>query len=345
MAITHLNLNQTTSSIEVVSSTIIDKLYELAKTNLDETSNVQGNLQVVHAYEDAVTYLLNKFPNLQINVTGGAYIRFADNAVATICAKNWGDGIGTSLVQASIVNTLNNKFSGNTNIISFNEFSKFINVKILLANEFQYCSKLTTIDLSNITTIGGSVFEGCTALTSILNINDAITALPSFAFAACKNLSAMHIPVSCTTLGDQTFKNDAKLAVIDSLANIVSIGNYCFSGCTSITTLDFSNALKTIGDSAFKECGFTTITIPSTVTSIGGSAFEQNNVYASTRWAKCLAVTPPADCDRFTFTSKATYKIYVPDDSVDAYKAATNWSTYISRIFSLTQFAIDFPNG
>lgn len=36
---------------------------------------------------------------------------------------------------------------------------------------------------------------------------------------------------------------------------------------------------------------------------------------------------------------------YVPDDSVSAYKTATNWSAYASRIFSLTQFAIDFPNG
>ena len=55
-----------------------------------------------------------------------------------------------------------------------------------------------------------------------------------------------------------------------------------------------------------------------------------------------MAVTPPS------IESGAignNYNIYVPDASVSAYKVATNWSAYASRIFSLTQFNIDFPNG
>ena len=56
-----------------------------------------------------------------------------------------------------------------------------------------------------------------------------------------------------------------------------------------------------------------------------------------------MTATPPTlGANAFNNT---TCKIYVPDASVSAYKAATNWSTYASRIFSLTQFAIDFPNG
>jgi hypothetical protein len=30
--------------------------------------------------------------------------------------------------------------------------------------------------------------------------------------------------------------------------------------------------------------------------------------------------------------------IYVPDSSVDAYKAAENWSTYASRIYPLSEY-------
>ena len=100
MSINHLNIEQATSSIEVVSSSVIDKLYELAQNpSLDVSSNIQGNLQVSRAYEDAVTFLTNKFSNLQINVTGGTYIRFSDSLVQSICATNWGDGNGVTSLQ------------------------------------------------------------------------------------------------------------------------------------------------------------------------------------------------------------------------------------------------------
>ena len=34
-------------------------------------------------------------------------------------------------------------------------------------------------------------------------------------------------------------------------------------------------------------------------------------------------------------------KIYVPDESVDAYKAATNWSAYADIIFPISQLSQD----
>ena len=140
---THLNLNQTTSSIEVVSSTIIDKLYELAQNpSLDANSTIQGNLQCTHAYEDAVTYLLNRFPSLQINVTGGTYIRFIDAAVQAICATNWGDGIGITTVQAMLVTSLNIKFQSNSTITHFDELNKFTNLTTLSNNSFNTCTSL-----------------------------------------------------------------------------------------------------------------------------------------------------------------------------------------------------------
>ena len=248
MAISHLNLNQTTSSIEVVTSAIIDKLYELAQTNLDETSDVQGNLQVVHTYEDAVTYLLNKFPNLQINVTSGAYIRFADQTVASICMTNWGDGIGVATTNVANVTSLSSKFKGNRSIVHFDELKYFTKLVNLDSYAFQDCVKLAHVNLVNVTSIGIGTLQGCASLTS---------------------------------LGD--------------LTSMTSIGTNAFNGCTALS------------------------------------------------YMKCLTTTPPTlGSNSF---SNATFKIYVPDSSVSAYKSATNWSAYASRIFSLTQFAIDFPNG
>ena len=112
----HLKIEQSTSSIEVVDPKVIDKLYNLVLfhpvgESLDSTSNLKGNLQCSHAYEDVVDYLTTNYKDLSISVSGGLYIRFNDKNVETICATNWGDGIGITKIQASVVNTFNDKFS------------------------------------------------------------------------------------------------------------------------------------------------------------------------------------------------------------------------------------------
>ena len=318
MAITHLNLNQTTSSIEVVTSAIIDKLYELAQTNLDETSNVQGNLQVVHAYEDAVTYLLNKFPNLQINVTQGAYIRFADSAVASICATNWGDGIGTSLVQASIVNTLNNKFSGNTNIISFDELAKFTNVIKLNSAEFRGCLKLKSINLKNCSDIEGEVFLNCTALQSLGDTTN-ITYLGGYNIFA--NCSSLNIDLNFPNLqvGNGTVFDNSAIKSIVSLGRITVL-DLSFHSCNQLRSVILPNTLQDITYSTFYNC-------------------------SSLLWVKLLSTSLCTLTKTDAFDNANNCKLYVPDNLVDSYKSASGWSSYSSRIFSLTQFAIDFPNG
>ena len=91
------------------------------------------------------------------------------------------------------------------------------------------------------------------------------------------------------------------------------------------------NSVTTIGSSAFYDCsGLQIVTIGTGVTSIGGSAFGFcNNLQRIT----IDAVTPPT----LTGTSSTTFPnngcpIYVPAESVNAYKTASGWSNYASRI-------------
>ena len=50
----------------------------------------------------------------------------------------------------------------------------------------------------------------------------------------------------------------------------------------------------------------------------------------------CKAVTPPgyntSSASMFARGTTSAFRIYVPDDSVAAYKAASGWSTYASKI-------------
>lgn len=79
----------------------------------------------------------------------------------------------------------------------------------------------------------------------------------------------------------------------------------------------------------------TKVILPDTITYIGWGAFSG---CISLRTFIVLASTPPSlQSDTFNSTN-STFFIYVPDASVDAYKKATNWSQYQSRIKPLSEY-------
>lgn len=70
------------------------------------------------------------------------------------------------------------------------------------------------------------------------------------------------------------------------------------------------------------------IYIPAYVSSIGAGAFSE---CTSLIRVVCYATTPPTLASSVFYNSDNA-KIYVPANSVDSYKQATNWSTYADRI-------------
>ena len=98
--------------------------------------------------------------------------------------------------------------------------------------------------------------------------------------------------------------------IVDDVVTL--IGDYAFYGCTALTTADFPVATS-IGSSAFQSCSnLTTLILRNT----------QKVVTLSSTTA---------------FTGATNCIIYVPDDLVDDYKAASNWSTYADRIKGLSE--------
>lgn len=141
-------------------------------------------------------------------IAGSDYIRFRDDAVAEICIANFStDGVGVTRDDAAAVTSLGGKFKGNTTITSFDELEYF-GVKILAASEFNGCTNLQSINLSNIEGIGASAFVGCTNLQSINSDLSNATSIGASSFDGCTNLYIDEI-------------NAAQLA---------SLGNYAFRG-------------------------------------------------------------------------------------------------------------------
>ena len=110
---------------------------------------------------------------------------------------------------------------------------------------------------------------------------------------------------------------------------VTSIGEQAFGNCESLTSIDIPSSVTTIDRYAFLRCsGFTNIDIPSSVTTIGESAFE----YCESLISITVNRTTPPTLGSYAFKDTNNCLIYVPSGSVNAYKSASGWSTYASRI-------------
>lgn len=332
----HLYIKQN-NNVEIVSLDIIEKLYQISQGGLDSTSDLIGNLQCTHAYNDAVTYLTTKFKNLQINVTDGSYIRFADKEVEKICATNWGDGIGITAAQAAAVSSVGTKFKGNTSIVSFNELEKFTNVRSLPMHAFNGCSSLVELKLScKLSRIEVQTFFQCSSLEQSPDLSEC-TYVGSNAFAGCNKITSFNITNKCTYIDSAAFAVGASLLDAGDLSGVTYVGSYAYNGSKNIQSNIILTSITKLESAAFIGACTPILVIGPNITSIGW-----NGAPSATKYTKCLAVSPP------TFgggSFSKTTPIYVPDSSVDAYKSASNWSTYANIIFGLSQFDIDFPNG
>lgn len=132
---------------------------------------------------------------------------------------------------------------------------------------FNNCDKMVglSLDLSNVTTLGKYAFNGCERLGSGENnkgvtLNDALTTIPENAFNTC-GLKNVNIPKSCTKIEKNAFAHNS---------------------LSEVGELVLPDGLVTIGDSAFvvtmgsgeTGIGITSLTIPSSVKSIGANAFS-----------------------------------------------------------------------
>lgn len=109
------------------------------------------------------------------------------------------------------------------------------------------------------------------------------------------------------------------------LYGITQVGRWVFYECTALTSVSLPEGVTHIGEHAFDYCtALKTVTIPSTISNIGGFAFQYGRALES---ITVLATTPPSLGNTQVFSYGTTCPIYVPAESVAAYKSATNWAT------------------
>ena len=195
---------------------------------------------------------------------------------------------------------------------------------------FNNCRNLSSVTIPNsVVSIGQSTFESCSGLTSV-TIGDSVTEIESYAFRSCSSLTSVTIPDSVTTIGDDAFQYCSSLTSVTIPDSVTTIEWGTFSGCSSLTSVTIPDSVTTIENSAFESCAILEkVVIGSGVKNIDGYAFRYCYVLND---ISIKATTPPS-IDATSFNDIGTSPIfYVPTESVEAYKSATNWSEYANYI-------------
>ena len=203
---------------------------------------------------------------------------------------------------------------------------------------FYRCEGLTSIAIpSSVTSIGASAFERCISLASIIvdkenirydsrnNCNAIIESSTNTLISGCKNTI---IPNNVSIIGDHAFASCDSLTSITIPNSVSIIGGYAFYGCSSLTSINIPNGVSIIDGCAFFGCNnLTTVIIPSSVTSIVSAAFMGCSALTS---LYNYASTPQniKDARVFSDIDPSRCKLYVPAESLDAYKNADVWKEF-----------------
>lgn len=134
------------------------------------------------------------------------------------------------------------------------------------------------------------------------------------------NLSRMTSPTGTIQI------RGAKIEEILLPNGMTSISASAFSQDISLKSITIPSEVTSIQSGSFNEChSLRSITIPSGVTSIGTNAFRY---CANLRECHVLPTTPPTLDSNVFQNTHPNLKIYVPAESLEAYKTAVNWGTY-----------------
>ena len=186
--------------------------------------------------------------------------------------------------------------------------------------------------LTDSTTIGEGAFYDCTSLTTI-DIPSGVTSIGQYTFYGCSSLTSCTIGSGVTSIGEGAFYSCSGLTSIVIPDSVISIGGFAFQSCSGLTSCTIGSGVTSIGDDAFAWCvGLTSIVMPSGVTYIGNQSFR----YCSGLTSITIEATVPPTLGDDAFNSTNNCPIYVPSGSVEAYKSASGWSGYASRIQAIS---------
>ena len=315
--------------------------------------------------------ILNRRRVMGVGGSQGQFIQFADPTVKALCVAAFGGADGGTLPTGTSYRVNGVKVTGVEGEITYEQAASILRMpSYSQENTFFNRGTLTSFDeLQYFTSLMAPYFQqtsfsGSVTLPNIIDVMNYVSVFRS------SKIGSFHIPplAAKSIWGDSccigavitnVYFDDINDWYDSTLvANIASspvasaqhiyvngIDTTAFSVPEGKTTIGaqlaspavrsiiLPSTLTTIGTDAFRDTQMQTLTIPSGVTSLGGYILYNTTlpeiIFTS-------AVPPTATSTTWLTTNKLG-TIYVPDGSVEDYKAANNWSNVASKIKSINE--------
>ena len=357
-----------TKSIEIESNTPWEAKCNAKWISLSPTLGSKGKTTMSisvkeNPYEESRTATITIVDNNQkelakINVTqqgcSSAYIHLSNNSIAVKFNIPYTLNIESSIswsaeYDADIVSVTPNSGTGKVDAtitiispttdsvdIRFYNNDYSVSTTLHITPDYTNCIFYTTSDGNIVSPYNSNAFGATIISNEIINgigaivFDDSVTTIGESAFESYSSLASVTIPDSVTTIGVNAFYGCSSLTSVTIPDSVTTIGNSAFNYCYSLTSVTIGDSVTTIGEYAFFCCSsLTSVTIPNSVTTIGYCAFSYCSSLTS---VYCKATTPPAGGLYMFECNASDRKIYVPMESVEAYKSASYWSNYASYI-------------
>ena len=247
------------------------------------------------------------------------------------------------------------------------------NSEVIGASAFEGCESLSRVELNNTVSIGALAFRDCKSLGDV--VLPKVEKLPSSCFIysgivslSAPNATSMDIQVlygckslvsidvrSAEAISQNFAGGDCVMLKSVRIDNAKTIANNAFFGCTSLNEVT-AHSLEEVGDYVFYNCFALTSIDLTKVKKIGNASFANctslkqlemnqierldNSAFNSCRNLESIIirVTTPPTLGTNVFYNANICPIYVPDASVNAYKSASGWVEYASRIKPLSEY-------
>lgn len=189
---------------------------------------------------------------------------------------------------------------------------------------------------SDLTSVGNYAFAYRTNL-EITELPDTVSYIGQYAFRDCANMALNKLPSNLTKIGSRAFYFCYKNSFNKIPDTVSEIGVYAFGSNTSLERILYSNKCGIIPEGCFNGCSnLKYFECEEQVYAIDYASFKTSGLETLV----IKRTTPPslnASSLQNTPIASGNGYIYVPDEAINTYKTATNWSTYASQIKPISE--------
>lgn len=207
-----------------------------------------------------------------------------------------------------------------------------------------WCTNCTEVQLpESLIAIREYGFNNLRSLQSI-TLPSKLRIIEFCAFSECAALTSITLPDSVTTVGSNAFSNCYKLTSARLSAGMSTIPSSMFGGDSALRSVVLPEGITYIDDTAFINCGFSSFTLPASVTGLGTAVFS--GCTSLTRFVVEEGSTVYKAVDGVLFSADGSHLICYPSAKYGSYTVpeGTRYIDYGAFRSARYLYGVDFPS-